>query len=152
MLRDQLSAALKDGMRAKDDRAVSTVRLILAAVKDRDIAARGCGESAGISDQDLLVLLQSMVKQRRESIGLYEQGGRMDLVQQEQEEIEVIERFLPRQLDATEIEAAVSAAIDRTGAATLKDMGKVMADLRAEHTGQMDFASASATAKEKLGG
>lgn len=150
MLRQQFNDALKDTMRSKDDTAVSTLRLILAAVKDRDIAARSKGNTEGISDDELLGLLQTMVKQRRESIALYEQGGRLDLAEQEQAEIAVIERFLPQQLDEDETRAAVTQVIDELGATGIKDMGRIMAALRGRYAGQMDFARASGIVKAQL--
>jgi uncharacterized protein YqeY len=152
MLRNRLKEELAQALKAKDQRIVSTVRLILAALKDRDIAARTKGNMEGISDEELLQLLQSMVKQRRESIALYEKGGRLELAQQEADEIAVIERFLPRQLGEAEMIEAVKAAIAEVGAASLKDMGKVMAALKARYSGQMDFARASGVVKAQLGG
>lgn len=151
MLREQLNDALKTALLAKDSRAVCTIRLILAALKDRDIAARGEGNTDGLSDDEILALLQAMVKQRRESIALYEQGGRAELAEQEAEEIKVIERFLPRQLDETEIETAVKAVIDELGAESLKDMGRTMATLRGRYAACMDFGRAGAVAKTLLG-
>src|SRR6201996_1265330 len=127
MLREQITEAMKDAMRARDTDTVSTVRMILAGIKDKDIAARPSGNAGGIGDPEILSLLQSMVKQRRESVALYNQGGRDDLVAKEQGEIAVIERFLPRQMDAAETDAAIVSAIAESGAASIKDMGKVMA-------------------------
>ena len=150
MLRARLGDALKDAMRAKDQRAVSTVRLILAALKDRDIAARGKGNADGIGEPELLSMLQTMIKQRRESIEAYAKGNRPDLVDQEKGEIEIIERFLPRQLDETAVRAAIREAIAETGAGGIKDMGKVIAKMKERHAGQMDFARASAMVKEAL--
>ncbi|ABC23681.1 GatB/YqeY domain-containing protein [Rhodospirillum rubrum] len=150
MLRAQLNDAMKAAMRAKDQRALSTVRLILAALKDRDICARGKGNMEGIADEEVLQMLQSMIKQRRESISMYEQGGRLELAQQEQEEIEVIERFLPAQMDEAAMAAAVEATITALGAQGIKDMGRVMAALKERFGGQMDFARAGALAKAKL--
>ncbi len=150
MLRQRLNDELKTAMLARDTRTVSTVRLILAALKDRDIAARGRGVAEGVSDDEILQMLQSMMKQRRESISLYEQGGRLELAQQEAEEITIIERFLPRQLSETETANAVSALIGELNAAGLKDMGRVMAALRERHAGQMDFSKASAIVKQQL--
>lgn len=150
MLRQTLNEALKDAMRAKNNRAVATVRLILAALKDRDIAARGTGNQDGIDDAAILSMLQTMVKQRRESITMYEQGGRAELAQQEKEEIEVIEAFLPKQLDEAETREAITALIAELGATGVKDMGKVMAELRGRFAGQMDFTRASALVREKL--
>jgi uncharacterized protein YqeY len=152
MLRPQLNDALKTAMRAKDTRTLSTVRLILAALKDRDIAARPKGNADGIGDDEILSMLQSMIKQRRESISLYEQGGRLELAQQEAEEITVIERFLPRQMSEAEATEAVKALIAETGAGGIKDMGKVMAALKERFAGQMDFTKASALVKAHLGG
>lgn len=152
MLRPQLNDALKTAMLSKDSRVVSTVRLILAALKDRDIAARSRGVMDGISDDEILQMLQSMIKQRRESISLYEQGGRLELAQQEQDEITIIERFLPRQLDEAEMTEAVSAVIAELGAGGIKDMGRVMAALKERHAGTMDFTKASALTKKLLGG
>ena len=151
MLRQQLNDALKTAMLAKEARVVSTVRLILAALKDRDIAARSRGVTDGIGEDEILSMLQSMIKQRRESIVLYEQGGRQELAQQERDEIVVIERFLPRQMDEAETAQAVKAAIEEIGATGLKDMGKVMAVLKERFAGQMDFTKASAQTKAALG-
>ena len=150
MLRQSLNDALKAAMLGKDTRCVSTVRLILAALKDRDIAARSRGVTDGIPDEEVMQMLQSMIKQRRESISLYEKGGRADLVQQESEEIAIIEKFLPAQMDEAAVAEAVSAAIAEVGAASLKDMGKVIAVLKEKYTGQMDFAKASALVKGRL--
>ena len=137
-------------MRAKESRAVSTLRLILAALKDRDIAARDKGNSEGIGDQDILELLQKMVRQRRESIELFEKGDRQDLADKEAEEIEVIQRFLPKQLDPDQVRGAVQEAIEELEAATIKDMGRVMAALKERYAGRMDFGKASALVKERL--
>ncbi len=150
MLRQSLNDALKAAMLGKDTRCVSTVRLILAALKDRDIAARSRGVTDGIPDEEVMQMLQSMIKQRRESISLYEKGGRADLVQQESEEIAIIEKFLPAQMNEAAVAEAVSAAITEVGAASLKDMGKVIAVLKEKYTGQMDFAKASALVKGRL--
>jgi uncharacterized protein len=152
MLRARLSEALKAAMKAHEARAVSTLRMVLSTLKNRDIAARDKGNMAGIDDAEIASMLQGMVKQRRESIVLYEQGNRPELARQEAEEIAVIEGFLPQQLSDTELEAAVKAAIAATGAATAKDMGRVMAALREKHAGQMDFAKASGAAKKLLQG
>lgn len=153
MLRKQLNDALKTAMLAKNaPLTVSTIRLILAALKDRDIAARPKGMADGISDDDIRQLLGSMIKQRRESISMYDQGGRPELAKQEADEIAIIEQFLPRQLDEGEIKAVVEAAVSETGATTIKDMGRVMAILKERHSGQMDFAKAGAVTKALLGG
>lgn len=151
MLRETLNQALKDAMKAKDARRLATLRLILAALKDRDIAARTSGDDrTGIPDDAILGLLQTMVKQRRESITLYEQGNRPELAAQEKEEIAVIESYLPKQLSEAEIEAAAKAAIAEVGAQGIKDMGKAMAILKAKYTGQMDSAKTAAILKGLL--
>jgi uncharacterized protein YqeY len=150
MLRQRLNEALKIAMLGKDARSVSTVRLILAALKDRDIAARSRGVTTGIADDEILQLLQSMIKQRRESIVLYEQGARLDLARQEAEEITVIERFLPAQMSADDIAEAVSAMIAEIGAGGLKDMGRTMTALKERYAGRMDFTKASAIVKQQL--
>ena len=152
MLRPQLSQALKDAMRAKDERAISTVRLILAALKDRDIAARGDGNTDGVSDEEILQLLQKMIKQRQESIKMYEEGGRVELAAQEQGEIDIINRFLPQQFTVEEIAEAVDRTIAETGASSVKDMGRLMSELRGRYAGQMDFGKASGIAKARLMG
>jgi uncharacterized protein YqeY len=151
MLRRRISDALKAAMLAREARTVSTVRLILAALKDRDIAARGRGVTDGVGDDEILQMLQSMVKQRRESIALYEQGGRLELAQGEAEEIAIIERFLPTPLSETEMAEAVAAAIAEIDAHGLKDMGRTMAVLKERYAGQMDFTKASALVKGRLG-
>jgi uncharacterized protein YqeY len=149
-LRTRLTDALKVAMKAKDARAVSTVRLILAALKDRDIAARGKGNHEGIDDAEILQMLQTMVKQREESISLYEKGGRLELAQQEQEEIDIIRGYLPKQLSDAEIAQVVKDIVAELGAANLKDMGRTMAALRERYAGQMDFAKASSALKAQL--
>jgi hypothetical protein len=138
-------------MRARDNQSVSAIRLILAALKDRDIAARTTANPEGLADPEILRLLQGMIKQRRESISLYEKGNRPDLVEKEQAEIGVIESFLPQQMSDEEIAAAASSAIGETGAAGIKDMGKVMAVLRERHSGVIDLARAGAVVKQLLG-
>jgi len=150
MLRTRLSDALKAAMKEKDGRSVSTLRLILAALKDRDIAARSKGNQEGVSDDEVLGLLQSMIKQRHESIDLYEKGGRMELAQGEAEEISVIEGFLPEQMSEEEIATVITGVVDEVGAESLKDMGKVMTALKEQFAGQMDFGKASAIVKERL--
>ena len=151
MLRTGLKDALKAAMKAKETLTVATVRLILAALKDRDIAARGKGNLEGIDEDGILAMLQSMIKQRRESIALYEKGERLELARQEAEEITVIEQFLPRQLAEDEMAEAVMAAIEDVEAKSLKDMGRTMAALKERYAGRMDFAKASARVKEQLG-
>ena len=150
MLRTRLSDALKAAMKEKDGRSVSTLRLILAALKDRDIAARSKGNQDGVSDDEVLGLLQSMIKQRRESIELYEKGGRMELAQGEAEEISVIEKFLPEQMSEEEMATVITGVVGEVGAESLKDMGKVMTALKEQFAGRMDFGKASAIVKERL--
>ena len=151
MLREAFTERLKAAMRAKDTRTLSTVRLVIAGLKERDVAARGAGNPAGIADPEILRMLQGMVKQRRESIALYRQGNRPELAQQEEAEIAIIESFLPRQMSDDEIAAAAKTAIAATGAAGPKDMGRVMAALRERHAGIMDMAKAGAAVKQLLG-
>jgi hypothetical protein len=151
MLRQAFRDRLKEAMKARDARTVSTVRLILAGLKERDVAARGQGNLEGLSEAEIQRILQGMIKQRRESIVLYQQGNRPDLAQQENEEIGVIESFLPRQLDEGEIEAAAKAAIGETGATTVKDLGKVMTALRERHAGVVDLGRAGAIVRRLLG-
>ena len=151
-MRDRLKEMLATSMKAGDKCRLGTVRLILAAIKDRDIANRTAGKDDIISDYDILTLLQKMVKQRRESTNMYQDGGRMELAAQEEEEITIIEEFLPQQIGVAEIEAAVAAVVAETGAAGLKDMGGVMALLKKRFTGRMDFAQAAAQVKNLLGG
>lgn len=151
MLRGQLDGALKAAMLARDQRAVSTIRLILAALKDRDIAERGRGNADGLGDAEILALLQSMIKQREESIRLYQKGGRDDLATEEAGEIATIRQFLPAQLSEAEIAAIVDAVVEEIGASSLKEMGKVMGLLKERHAGCMDFTRASALVKERLG-
>ncbi|MCH7633082.1 MAG: GatB/YqeY domain-containing protein [Proteobacteria bacterium] len=152
MLRVQISEALKSSMKAKAQRATSTLRLILAAMKDRDIAARGKGGDDEISDDEILGMLQKMIEQRHESIEFYKQGGRLDLAKEEAEEIEIIERFLPKRLDEKETTDAISAVIDELGAANIKDMGRTMAALKQSYAGRMDFSKVSTIVKQRLGG
>lgn len=150
MLRQRLSEALKEAMKAKNDRGVSTVRLILAALKDRDIAARSRGVMDGIGEEEILQMLQSMVKQRRESIALYEQGNRPDLVDSEKAEIAVIEGFMPKQMDEKQMDDAITSLIVELEAKNLKDMGRVMNTLKERFPGRMDFAKASGVVKRHL--
>ena len=138
-------------MKAKDSRTISTVRMIIAGLKERDVGARGQGNVEGVSEDEIRRMLQAMIKQRRESIALYEKGKRADLVRQELEEIAVIESFLPRQLDEGEIEAAAIAAIAETGAMKLSDMGKVMTALRERHAGAIALGKAGAIVRRRLG-
>ncbi len=150
MLREQLSDSLKTAMKARDQRKVSTLRLILAALKDREIASRVDGEGDNLSDGDVLQMLTKMIRQRRESIKMYEQGGRVDLATQEQEEIAIIEAFLPRQLSDAETQAAAEAVVAELGAASLKDMGRTMAELRQRYAGQIDSGKVSGIVKALL--
>jgi uncharacterized protein YqeY len=150
MLRTRFSEALKDALKSKQDRVVHTVRLIMAALKDKDIAARPKGITA-IPDEEILQMMTGMVKQRRESIEMYEKGGRPELAKAEQEEIDIIQSFMPKQMDEAEQTAAIKAAIAETGASSVKDMGKVMAVLKEKYAGQMDFSKASGLVKANLG-
>ena len=151
MLRESFSERLKQAMRAKDTRTLSTVRMILAGLKERDVAARGTGNQEDIPDPEILRLLQGMIKQRRESIALYRQGNRPELAQQEEEEIAIIESFLPQQMNDDQMAAAAKAAIAETGAAGVTDLGCVMGVLRERHAGVIDLARAGAVVKQLLG-
>lgn len=150
-LREHLQTALKEAMKAKDAERLSALRLINAAIKDRDIASRGEGGDGMISDTDILAVLGRMVKQRQESARVYEEGGRLELAEKELAEIRVIEEFLPRQLSADEVEAAITAAIAEAGATSIRDMGKVMGVLKGKYTGQMDFGAVGPRIKDRLG-
>jgi uncharacterized protein YqeY len=151
MLRDEINTSLKDAMKAGDGRRVSTLRLVNAALKNADIEARG--QSKGpLGEEDTLVLLQKMIKQRQESVELYDKGGRADLAQQEREEIAIIAAYLPKQMSEDEVMAAISAVIKDTGAAGMKDMGKVIAALKGKFAGKIDFAKASGLVKAMLTG
>jgi uncharacterized protein YqeY len=152
MLRDNLAEALKEAMRARDMTTVGAVRLILAKLKEVDIAARTEASREGVADDRILSMLQGMIKQRNESVVLYEKGNRPELAEKEKAEIAVIERFLPKQMDDAAVAAAVAEAMASTGAKTVKDMGGVMAVLKAKYAGQMDFAKASAAVKKALAG
>ena len=152
MLRDKLNDAMKEAMRARDQAALGTIRLILAKLKDVDIAARTETNREGVAEDKILSMMQGMIKQRNESIVLYEKGNRADLADKEKAEIVVIERFLPQQMDEAAVEAAVREAVAAAGATTVKDMGGVMAALKAKYAGQMDFAKASAAVKKTLAG
>jgi uncharacterized protein YqeY len=149
-MREQFNSQLKEAMKAGDKCRVATIRMITAALKDRDIEARGAGKT--ISDDDILALLQKMVKSRQESAEIYEKAGREDLSTQEREEIAIISEFLPKQMSDEEVTVAIKAAMAETGAAGMKDMGKVIAALKGKYTGQMDFAKASASVKAMLAG
>lgn len=149
-MRVQLNEALKESMRTKDVMTLRTVRLILAAVKDRDIAARGQGNADGIGDAEIRELLDKMVRQREESARYYEEAGRLDSVDEEQREIAVIQRFLPAKLDPDAQIAAVNAVVGDLGASGMRDMGRVMAELKRRYAGQMDFGEISRTVKAAL--
>ncbi len=138
-------------MKSKDKRRISTLRLILATLQDRDLAARDKGAEEGITDEEILQMLTTMVRQRKDSIAAYEKGGRVDLATSEQEEIDIISGYLPKQFDEAKTRAAVEAAISEIGATGLKDMGRTMAELKTRHAGQMDFSKASAIVKSILG-
>lgn len=150
MLRERFTDTLKTAMKDKDQRRVSAVRLIIAKLKERDIEARAKGNSAGIADTEIQQMLQGMIKQRRESIELYQKGGREELAQQEREEIAVIESFLPQQMDEAAMETAIKAVIAELGATSAKDMGRVVGALKERHAGSMDFSKASPIAKRLL--
>ena len=152
MLRSQFQERLKQAQHAKDEVTVATLRLILAALQDRDISARGKGNWDGIPDDEVLAMLTSMIKQRPESIRMYEVGNRPELAKREATEISVIESFLPKQLSDDEVKAVIDETIAATGAAGLKDMGKVMAEIKAKYLGQLDMSKASGMVKEKLAG
>ena len=151
-LRAQLNDAMKEAMKAKDAKRLATVRLVLAALKDRDIAARTETSKDLIGDDDILTLLAKMIKQREESASVYRQGGRPELAENEEAEIAIIRTFMPKQMDEAEAKAAIQAMITETGAASIKDMGKVMAVLKERYAGQMDFGKASAAIKDALSG
>ena len=151
MLREDLQKALKESMINKDTTTVSAVRLIIAGLKEKDVDARGKGQKEA-TDAELLSMMQNMIKQRKDSIKMYLEGHRQDLADKEQSEITVIERFLPKQMSASEAEAAIKAIISSTGASSMKDMGKVMSALREQYAGQMDFGAASGTIKTLLSG
>jgi uncharacterized protein YqeY len=150
LMRETITAALTAATKAQDKRRISTLRLISAAIKDRDIAARTAGKTQA-TDAELLELFAKMIKQREESEKIYAEAGRTELAKQEAEEIAIIREFLPKQLSDKDMEKAIADAVAKTGAASVKDMGKVMAELKARYAGQMDFGKASALVKAKLG-
>ena len=150
-MRERVSTALKEAMKAKDADRLSTLRLINAAIKDREIAARGTGDDDTVTNDEVLGILGKMVKQRQESARAYEEGGRLELAEKEQSEIKIIEEFLPRQLDEDETAAAIDAAITKVGAQSVRDMGKVMGVLKKKYTGQMDFGRVGPMVKDRLG-
>jgi uncharacterized protein len=149
-MRERFASELKAAMKAGDKRRVGTIRMIMAALKDREIEARSQGKT--LSEEDILALLQKMTKSRKESQEIYEKAGRLDLSAQEAEEISIINSFLPQQLSEPEVEAAIAAAIAETGASSVKEMGKVVGALKAHYAGRMDFAKAAARVKAMLGG
>ena len=151
MLRDDINKAVKDAMRSKDERKLSTLRMVNSTIKNADIEARGEGKPP-LSDAELLSVLQKMIKQRREAVELYDKGGRAELAAQEREEIEIISGYLPKQMSEADVKAAISAAIAETGAAGVKDMGKVIGALKTKYAGQMDFGKASGMVKAALTG
>ncbi len=151
LLRDRLQSDLKEAMKAKAVDRLSTLRLINAAIKDREIAIRGQADAGEVGEPEILQIMGKMVKQRQESARAYEEGGRLELAEKELAEIGVIQEFLPRQMDAAEIEAAILAAVTETGATSIRDCGKVMAALKGRYTGQMDFGAVGGLVKARLG-
>jgi hypothetical protein len=151
MLRQRLNDELKAAMKSRDQRATSALRLILAALKDRDIAARSRGITDGVDEAEIIDMLQKMVRQRQESIELYKKGNRPELAEQEQGEIDMIERFLPQKMSEAETQQAIEAVVGELGAATIKDMGRVMAALKERYAGRMDFGKVGQQVKQKLG-
>ena len=151
-LREQFNEQIKEAMKAKDARRLSTLRMVTAALKDRDIAARTETSRDLLGDDEILQLLAKMIKQREESAAAYDTGNRPELAAQEREEIDIIRSFMPRQMSAEETKAAAQAVVTETGATAMKDMGKVMAAMKERYAGQMDFAKASGTVKELLSG
>lgn len=149
-LRARIDTAMKQAMRDKDAPRLATLRLINAAIKDQEIAARATDSDTPLSDGDVLAILGKMTKQRQESMRAYEEGGRIDLAESEQQEVAVIAEFLPRQLSQAEVEAAIKAAIEETGATSIRDMGKIMGVLKAKYTGQMDFGVIGPKIKDRL--
>ena len=151
MLRQRLNDELKAAMKSREQRTTSTLRLILAALKDRDIAARTRGVTNGVDESEIMDMLQKMIRQREESIALYKQANRQELVDQEQGEINIIERYLPKKMSDAETEAAIAGVIAELGAASIKDMGRVMAALKERYPGRMDFGKVGQQVKQKLG-
>lgn len=150
-LRERINTALKTAMKEKDSARLGTLRLINAAIKDQDIARRGAEDDTGVSDADILSILGKMTKQRQESVRAYEEGGRLDLAERERQEVAIIEEFLPKQLSDDEVEAAIDAAIADVEATSIRDMGKIMGQLKQKYTGQMDFGTVGPKVKAKLG-
>ena len=150
-MRSRINAALKDAMKAKDSTRLSTLRLINAAIKDRDIANRTSDDRDGVGDDEILAILGKMIKQRQDSAKAYEEGGRLELAEQERSESEIIREFMPKQLSEAETAAAVKEAIAKTGAETVRDMGRVMASLKGDYQGQIDFGKVGGMVKDALG-
>ncbi len=151
MLRSRLTTAMKEAMRDKDKKRLSTIRLMIAAIKDKDISSRSADNTQGVSDDDIMGILAKMIKQRIESAKTYEEAGRIDSAEGERNEIKVIEEFLPKQLNESEVEAAIQEAIKSVGAQSIRDMGKIMGELKNKYNGQMDFGKAGAAIKAMLG-
>ena len=150
MLREEIKLKLNDALKNKDKKCTSTLRLVLAAIKDRDIAARSKGNNSGISEDEIKLLLQTMIKQRKESSQIYEKAGRNDLLEAEEEEIKIISNFLPKQMSEEEIINAIDLVIDETSSKSIKDMGKIMSNLKEKYAGRFDFSLVSKIAREKL--
>ena len=151
MLRDEIKLKLNECLKNQDKKSISTLRLVLAAVKDRDIAARSSGNNSGISDDEIKLLLQTMIKQRKESADIYEKAGRVELLESENKEIEIISYFLPKQMTNVEISEAIEKIIKETDASSIKDMGSLMSKLKNDYAGRCDFSLVAKIAREKLG-
>ena len=150
MLRDEIKLKLNECLKNQDKKSISTLRLVLAAVKDRDIAARSSGNNSGISDDEIKLLLQTMIKQRKESADIYEKAGRLELLESENKEIEIISCFLPKQMTNVEISEAIEKIIKETNASSIKDMGSLMSKLKRDYAGRCDFTLVAKIAREKL--
>ena len=150
MLRDKIKLKLNECLKDQDKKSISTLRLVLAAVKDRDIAARSNGNNSGISDDEIKLLLQTMIKQRKESADIYEKAGRLELLESENKEIEIISCFLPKQMTNVEISEAIEKIIKETNASSIKDMGSLMSKLKSDYAGRCDFSLVAKIAREKL--
>ena len=150
MLRDKIKLKLNECLKDQDKKSISTLRLVLAAVKDRDIAARSNGNNSGISDDEIKLLLQTMIKQRKESADIYEKAGRLELLESENKEIEIISCFLPKQMTNVEISEAIEKIIKETNARSIKDMGSLMSKLKRDYAGRCDFSLVAKIAREKL--
>ena len=150
MLRDEIKLKLNECLKNQDKKSISTLRLVLAAVKDRDIAERSSGNNSGISDDEIKLLLQTMIKQRKESADIYEKAGRVELLESENKEIEIISCFLPKQMTSVEISEAIEKIIKETNASSIKDMGSLMSKLKRDYAGRCDFSLVAKIAREKL--